>query len=203
MSLHMFRKELAQFKKWALRDKIEADRLGFPFTAIDAAIDQDTFEAGHAALDACDAWSAKPEAKDLSMAIGRAIPADALREARLILSVTLPYFDLHPGGMVEAVPHDARRTPHARIESLERAALFFDVQVTAFRRPVKAVDLYNGSDALRFGIAGLEPVGQRSEYRITVMDGKLHHPPIWPPEAAELKSEQEESLDLKENGISM
>lgn len=203
MSLYMFRKELAHFKEWALRDKIEADRLGFPFAGIDAAMDQDRFEAGYAALDVCDAWCAGPRAKDLSMAIGSAIPVNALREARLILAVTLPYFDLHPGGMVEAVPHDARRTPHARIESLARAALFFDVQVTAFDRPVKAVHLYNGSDALRFGIAGLNPVGLMSEYRITVMDGKLHHPPLWPSEAAELTSEQEESHDLKENGISM
>ena len=44
-------------------------------------------------------------------------------------------------------------------------------------------------EAMKVGFSRLHeltPVGVRSDYRVSVLDGHYHHPPLWPAEAAEL-----------------
>lgn len=65
--------------------------------------------------------------------------------------------------------------------TLGGAVLHGGVQATAFDRALRAVDLFDGKEALAAGsTAGLVPVGQRSDYRVAVHEGCLHHPPLWP-----------------------
>lgn len=189
MSLRSFRGALAALEAWAAVARLEAEALAFPFAPLVRAQDEDSFEAGFAALNACDAWLTGEGADKLAAIINRPPPSACVAEARSILNVTLPYYDLHPGGLLEAVPHDARRTDCPRIESMARAAMFFDVAVTVFRAPVKAEALFDSMEAMKVGFSRLHeltPVGVRSDYRVSVLDGHYHHPPLWPAEAAEL-----------------
>lgn len=189
MSLRSFRSALAALELWAAVARPEAEALKFPFAPLMRAQDEDSFEAGFAALDACDAWLTGEGADKLAAIIGRPPPSACVAEARSILNVTLPYYDLHPGGLLEAVPHDARRTACPRIESMARAAMFFDVAVTVFRAPVKAEALFDSMEAMKVGFSRLHeltPVGVRSDYRVSVLDGQYHHPPLWPADAAEM-----------------
>jgi hypothetical protein len=68
--------------------------------------------------------------------------------------------------------------------TLAGAVLYGGVEATAFDQPIEAVEVYNGTEALEAIFARQplpKPVGLQSEYRIVVLDGRFHHPPISPP----------------------
>lgn len=88
-------------------------------------------------------------------------------------------------GAVKSIPMDAAATGRRRFHSLGDAAMNGGVAISVFDKPIKAIDVYNGTDALRVGASGLKnliPVGKVSQYKVAILDGKIVHPPAWPSE---------------------
>ena len=71
--------------------------------------------------------------------------------------------------------------------TLAGAVLYGGVQATAFDKPLRAVKVYHGTEAMAAVFAHRplpEPVGLKSEYRVVVLDGQFYHPPLHPAQAA-------------------
>jgi hypothetical protein len=159
----------------------------FPSAKIDAVEKEGTFENLQSAINAVNSWFADiPEAAVMALMASNGHNID---EALGVIEVhdpvwtsIMPEYLLSDDGTVRPVPH-MMPTPEGveRLHSIGHAALYRGVQASVFSNPVKSVDVYDGLQALKAGsVAGLEPVGQTSEYGITVLDGELQHPPKWP-----------------------
>ncbi|MFX4299991.1 hypothetical protein [Pseudosulfitobacter pseudonitzschiae] len=125
--------------------------------------------------------------------------ADALRVIEIhdpVWVSIMPNYavDAHGGAM--AIPH-MMKCPEGMVlcPGLGNAVLYNGVEASVFARPILAEPVYDGAKALAAGtVAGLPPVGVVATYKITVLDGELHHPPLWPSEAlrrAEAKCEND------------
>lgn len=116
---------------------------------------------------------------DLSKALG------VIEEHDPVWVTIMPNYavDAHGGAM--AVPH-MMKCPEGMFlcAGLGNAVLYKGVEASVFDRPLCAEPVYDGAEALAAGTTrGLTSVGVVATYRITVLDGELHHPPLWPSEA--------------------
>lgn len=103
----------------------------------------------------------------------------------------MPFFPNNDGSAlhldwIEDAPEITRRLERKETYygTLAGAVLYGNVQATAFDQPLKAVDVYDGTEALSsvFHKKPLPaPIGKQSQYRIVVLDGQFYHPPISPP----------------------
>ncbi len=97
----------------------------------------------------------------------------------------MPEYLLNDDGTIRPIPH-FMKTPEGatRLHSAGNAVLYHDVKASVFRRAIVAEYLYDGAQALAAGtLKGLEPVGMKSEYRISILDGKVQIPELHPGEA--------------------
>ena len=170
----------------------DADR--FPSLQIMDAVFKDDHWAIKGAFDALDGWLARNQAltAEISRQTGKALLPKTVTEAKARFSGLFLAWEERDDGMVTSLPLDAAPTSHRRFHSLGDAAMNGGIAVSVFDHPLKAVDVYNGTEALAAGPSGLKdlkPVGRIAEYRIAIMDGRIVHPPAWP---AQLLSEMAE-----------
>lgn len=121
-------------------------------------------------------------------------PKDALEAAKTLLAGTLPVYDLLEDGLLVARAEGCDGPHVKRFTSLGQAAMNSDVQVAVFDRDIQAELVYEGTAALEVGYAGLkdlEPAGVRSIYKVAIMDGQIHHPPLWPADILQEQTERE------------
>lgn len=102
-----------------------------------------------------------------------------------VWSAIMPNYAVHDDGSATAIPHMMScPVGSTKCHGLGNAVLYHGVQASVFSRPLKAEPLYDGTEALAAGsVSGLTPLGMAAEYSVCILDGELHHPPLWPSEA--------------------
>ena len=95
----------------------------------------------------------------------------------------MPEWISSPTGGAMAIPHFARVDGRERHGSLGAAVMAGAVNATVFNYQITPEPLYDGFQALEAQARGEplpDPVGVTANIRITIFDGEIKHPPIWP-----------------------
>lgn len=204
MSLKLVVHHLEKVSQWA--ETIPADVMAELEDRIGIAFPEDSFcdliDGGFERAFNCGnslrKWFARIPEEDFIDITGSPPPIEAAKEALLTLKATLPFYEENETGGLFAIPHDAPDRGKIRYHSLGDAVFSGGHKITVFDRPLVAEPVYNTVEALKVGSARLhelEPVGVVSQYRIAILDGKIHHPPLWPSEAARL-SKIDDHIDI-------
>lgn len=169
--------------KHSLLGPTDADR--FPSLKLMDGVFKDDHWVIDAAFGALEDWLSRNGglAAEISRQTGHVLQPGAIAQARERFSAIFLAWEDNEDGSVTAVPMDAAPAARRRYHSLGDAAMNGGVAVSVFDHPIKAVDVYDGVEALDAGLSGLKdltPIGKRAEYRVAILDGRIVHPPAWP-----------------------
>lgn len=190
-----------------LQAKMRQGSIRFPLAQILSADQEPTFENLEGAIHALKTWVSFTD-EDLLRALEDETRLDldarldAIGQWEPLRANILTQYVGSPETGLKAVPHfyggavpDGERVYHNLGEAAwarNAKAGTSPVAVSVFDHPLKAEPLYDGALWLETGER--KQVGMSSKYRIAIMDGEIHHPPLWPADlkrigAAELSEE--------------
>jgi len=101
-------------------------------------------------------------------------------------------------GNTKAIPHFYPKGQGERFHSLGNAAFVGGVDVSVFDKPLQTTPVYPGTEALKafHNKTEMPPsTGNVATYRIAVLDGDIHTPPLWPGDLLRAQ-EADEEMDM-------